>query len=563
MTLAGLSPAGVLNVRAGEAMLLFVALTEADGSTAQDLYGRRFALVVRRSDRLSELVTIDAELSDDGQYMQIPITAAQATLIYNSGSSAALSYDIVELSGGASVSRWTARVSVAPGPDIAGEIVPIWIDLPYSEALISPSALVVTERGGRGRQGDRGEPGPDSTEAGSVAGAISGAAAGATAGANAGAQAAIDAVGDVAAAAGAQAGVDAAFGTGFTFRLTATATESVSTILASDSSRKQLRVRNPSNAATVVLHLNNGTPSIGNRACPVLGPGEGVVFEGSDCPVTAIRAVTLGGAAELEMVVVNSSGYDPRTAGVLARFPTPPTGARLDAIVNLYNGLGASGWLDALQSLFVIAGGDNQASSNIDWVGNGLIVPSGGPLYQANSHYQGVFQVNGQGQQTSGAHLNTGVILPSGKYKTNDATMFAWVIGTDIDFLHFVLSFGGGALQVNRSTSGGGTVALRANSSIAQAVTIGGLGGLFSFKRDNAANVKIFRNDSAPVEISYPSEVVPNRELVGLANNSATGVNSWSLSKLAIFGVGRAMPDAKYAELYNLFRVFLIARGAI
>ncbi|WP_328277775.1 SGNH/GDSL hydrolase family protein [Sphingobium sp.] len=153
MTLAGLSPAGVLNVRAGEAMLLHISLAQADGVTPQNLTGRTFAVVIRRTDRLFNILTIDAELSEDALYAQVAITGAQATQIYNSGASVALSYDVVELSGGASVSRWTERVSVSPGPGIGGEITPIWVELPYSEALLNPASIVITERGGRGLDG--------------------------------------------------------------------------------------------------------------------------------------------------------------------------------------------------------------------------------------------------------------------------------------------------------------------------------------------------------------------------------------------------------------------------
>ncbi|SEI67912.1 hypothetical protein SAMN05518849_101532 [Sphingobium sp. AP50] len=150
MTLAGLSPAGVLLVRAGEPLVLRFILQDAAGDP-QDLIGRTFALTLRRSSRIVPIVTIDGELTEDGAAVMIAITAEQATALYESGQSQALSYDFVELSGGASITRWTARVNIAEGPELPSDIVPVWIELPYSEATVNPQTIAVRERGARGR----------------------------------------------------------------------------------------------------------------------------------------------------------------------------------------------------------------------------------------------------------------------------------------------------------------------------------------------------------------------------------------------------------------------------
>jgi hypothetical protein len=148
--LAGLSPAGALYVRAGEPKVLNVSLAQADGTTPQNLQGRTFALIVRRSSRISPLFTINAELSPDSLYVSVMMTAEQATAIYEAGYAQSLSYDFVELSGGASTSRFTERVLVQTAPSLPSDIVPIWEMLPYTEAMIRPDALVITERGAAG-----------------------------------------------------------------------------------------------------------------------------------------------------------------------------------------------------------------------------------------------------------------------------------------------------------------------------------------------------------------------------------------------------------------------------
>jgi hypothetical protein len=141
--LAGLSPAGALYVRAGEPKVLNVSLALADGITPQNLLGRTFALIVRRSSRIAPLFTINAELSPDGLYVSVMMTAELATAIYEAGYAQSLSYDFVELSGGASTSRFTERVLVQTAPSLPSDIVPIWEMLPYTEAMIRPDALVI------------------------------------------------------------------------------------------------------------------------------------------------------------------------------------------------------------------------------------------------------------------------------------------------------------------------------------------------------------------------------------------------------------------------------------
>lgn len=148
--LAGLSPVGALIVRAGEPKVLNISLAQADGTTPQNLESRTFALIVRRSSRTAPLFTIAAELSPDGLYVSVMMTAQQATAIYEAGYAQALSYDFVELSGGASTTRFTERVQVQVAPSLPSDIVPIWAMLPYTEAMIRPDVMVITERGATG-----------------------------------------------------------------------------------------------------------------------------------------------------------------------------------------------------------------------------------------------------------------------------------------------------------------------------------------------------------------------------------------------------------------------------
>ena len=149
MTLAGLSPAGALIVRAGEPKTLHVFLKDREGNV-QDLAGRTLSLVIRRTADRHPLFTIGAELSGDARYFVVSIPAQTASGITDAGLRQSLSHDLVETTGGGSVTRWTERVAVVEGPEMP-DLPPVSVDLPFSQAVISPHAIVVSERGATGQ----------------------------------------------------------------------------------------------------------------------------------------------------------------------------------------------------------------------------------------------------------------------------------------------------------------------------------------------------------------------------------------------------------------------------
>ncbi|NBB37635.1 phage head spike fiber domain-containing protein [Sphingobium yanoikuyae] len=149
MTLAGLSPAGALIVRAGEPKTLHIFLKNREGNV-QNLTGRTLSLIVRRTADRMPLHTIGAELSGDANYFVLNISAAVASNIVDAGVNSSLSHDMVETTGGGSVTRWTERVAVATGPELP-DLPPVSVDLPVSQAIISPDAIVVSERGATGQ----------------------------------------------------------------------------------------------------------------------------------------------------------------------------------------------------------------------------------------------------------------------------------------------------------------------------------------------------------------------------------------------------------------------------
>ncbi|WP_088183569.1 tail fiber domain-containing protein [Sphingobium sp. Z007] len=154
MTLAGLSPAGALIVRAGEPFALQVGYSEENGDLS-DLTGRTFALAIRYTDQTQPILVIDAELDALARTAVALGTAEQASQIYVAGLTRRLSYDFMEVTGGATSSRLTERVAVEPGSNIAGNVVPQYMDVPLLNVTVAAQRKIVTERGRPGFGAER------------------------------------------------------------------------------------------------------------------------------------------------------------------------------------------------------------------------------------------------------------------------------------------------------------------------------------------------------------------------------------------------------------------------
>lgn len=154
MTLAGLSPAGALIVRAGEPFALQVGYVD-DAGDLMDLTGRTFALAIRYTDQTQPIVTIDAELDSQALTAVAIGSGAQASQIHAAGASRRLSYDFMELTGGAVSSRLTERVAVEAGSEIPGNGVPQYMEVSNLQILVNAQRKIVTERGRPGFGAER------------------------------------------------------------------------------------------------------------------------------------------------------------------------------------------------------------------------------------------------------------------------------------------------------------------------------------------------------------------------------------------------------------------------
>ncbi|WP_300115278.1 hypothetical protein, partial [Sphingobium sp.] len=118
---------------------------------AQSLSGRSFVFTVRR-DILTQAIfdPIPMILSNDGFYVTAPITADQATAIYEAGVGYPIVYDVIETTAGASTTRWTGRIAALPSTALPSDAPPRWIDLPVAELVSDGPVIRVSERGAAG-----------------------------------------------------------------------------------------------------------------------------------------------------------------------------------------------------------------------------------------------------------------------------------------------------------------------------------------------------------------------------------------------------------------------------
>lgn len=129
-------------------------LLDADGEP-QDLIGRAFLFVARRTVARLAIIEVEMLLSGDGLYAIAPITAEQAETLFEASADLSLSYDVIEVTGGASLTRWTGRLQMVPSTDVSGDAEPVWLDLPYAQILSEDDTIAISENGAQGHSASR------------------------------------------------------------------------------------------------------------------------------------------------------------------------------------------------------------------------------------------------------------------------------------------------------------------------------------------------------------------------------------------------------------------------
>lgn len=141
---------GALMIYAGDPRPVHFPFFDAAGNP-QSLSGRSFIFAVRR-EILTQTIfdPIPMTLSADGFYVTAPITAQQATAIFEAGREYAIVYDVIETTAGGSTTRWTGWIATQPSTALPHDAPPRWIDLPVAELVAEGATVRVSERGAAG-----------------------------------------------------------------------------------------------------------------------------------------------------------------------------------------------------------------------------------------------------------------------------------------------------------------------------------------------------------------------------------------------------------------------------
>lgn len=148
--MAGTPTSGALTLRSGEPFVLRVVLKDSAG-TPQLLSGRVFSLVISRVGATDALLTVPAPLSEDALYATASLTGEQIATLYNDAIwSRVAAYSIIETTNSGDITLAANSLTIQPSPATPSDAQPVTIDLPYTEAMVSPDKLAIQQTGARG-----------------------------------------------------------------------------------------------------------------------------------------------------------------------------------------------------------------------------------------------------------------------------------------------------------------------------------------------------------------------------------------------------------------------------
>lgn len=155
MTTIFRAQAPALTIFGGDPRVAYFPILLPDGS-AQDLDGRAFRFVVRPTRSMTPLlVNVEMQISGDGGYAVAALPSGLCQIIFDAAQVQALSYDVLDVTAGASQVRWTGRIDPQPSAGIDGNAEPVWLDLPWAEVVAGAEVVAVSERGSQGYSAGR------------------------------------------------------------------------------------------------------------------------------------------------------------------------------------------------------------------------------------------------------------------------------------------------------------------------------------------------------------------------------------------------------------------------
>lgn len=321
-------------------------------------------------------------------------------------------------------------------------------------------------------------------------------------------------------------------------------------ILPYDGARTGLSLTN-SGAAPVHVNLVGDVAEQGAPFCVTIAPGYGIKLEGA--LHYAINAVG-DDDAQLIVAVSNRSGLDPLLDLLVDRLPSVLSDVRRAALGLALGRLRREGLLDFMAVLGLPMAFNTKANALVNLarpdVAMSLQMSSGGALPTFDD---GSFVGSGSGW------ISTGVSLPEDDFLAEDACMFAYVRDVAVKGAgEYVLGYGAGALQANRSATQTG---MRANFTANELVTLPPA-RFWAWNRRSTTRATGFADASRAAIATPVTPTINAHELLALAVNSTTGATGFSTSRLDAFGVLRNVSDQQVAIIGQVLDDLAAAIGA-
>lgn len=147
--MASLQTAEALTLRSGEPFVMKFGLADSEG-VPQLLTGRAFLLAIARVGATVASFTATATLSPDSLYAVMTFSGDTTAAIYDGFASRAADFAVMELIDDGQVTRGSGRLTVEASPAVPSDADPIVLLVPFVEALATPTAMLITEKGARG-----------------------------------------------------------------------------------------------------------------------------------------------------------------------------------------------------------------------------------------------------------------------------------------------------------------------------------------------------------------------------------------------------------------------------
>lgn len=328
----------------------------------------------------------------------------------------------------------------------------------------------------------------------------------------------------------------------YAFDASATVGAEAFQLISDDPNRAQVELIPPAGGGDLLMSWGS-PPEAGALGTFTVAAGLG--YQSAEGRKEAVWVKSADGSdVQVSAFYTNRSNINVNTQNTIDRYIAAGSGAQTSteraAITRLLTRLGAVGFLGGLGvRRCLLLGNSDPQSSLID-----IVTLQPATVFGTVTHvpHQGF-----RGDGTTG-YINTNYTpLSDPRFTKNNHSLGVYVSDLTIQSTSKV-AMGAGSFLINANRTST-AAAYRSATASSDVVTVGGRGGLFALSRANSVNYRATYNEATQV-VATPSTSSPLNAypLLILANNGASGANSFAnLTPLLAFA-GPALPDAMLRE---------------